>query len=252
MERNVAYPAGLVTGVQVRSGWAQVELFSGECADVQAIISGDEHSVKNLIVRHENGKLIIEQPTYGLSLDFSTGKWMQIVVCVPHVWRGDVALSTVSSPISVKNIEGGEVSVDTVAGTQYVDRVRAESLSLSAVTGALQATRVTTKALKVRNVSGTIGIYDAQADTVKVTTAAGDATLTFEQPFVSMDVQTATGAVRVTLPGNTVETSFRSVTGKLNLKGFSTGGENAPLVSATSVTGDVTLRSKNEETEEDQ
>lgn len=237
MERNVNYLATMVEAVQVRVGWAQVELLVADTQEVQTAVAGDERSAKELIIRHENGKLVIEQPQYGL-LPHLDSKWLQICVRVPQGWKGNVALTTVSGAISAKGVRGAEVSLDTVSGTVHVDRVQCETLAMNAVSGAVQATRVLGRALRVRNVSASIGLFEATFDAVKVVAVSGHVNMAFVRPFVTLELQAATGDMQLSLPGDRLETVFRSVGGKLSAEGF-TGGDGAPTLQATTVTGNV-------------
>lgn len=239
MERNVNYLATMVEAVQVRVGWAQVELLTADTQEVQTAVAGDDRSAKELIIRHENGKLVIEQPQYGL-LPHLDSKWLQICVRVPQEWKGNIALTTVSGAISVKSVRGAEVSLDTVSGTVHVDRVQCDALAMNAVSGAVQATRVSGGALRVRNVSASIGLYEAAFDAVKAVAVSGQVSMAFARPFATMEMQAATGDMQLSLPGGRLETVFRSVGGKLSAEGF-TGGEGAPTLQATTVTGNLSV-----------
>jgi hypothetical protein len=239
MERNIGYPAGMVEAVQVRVGWAQVELLSADTQEVQIASAGDERAVREMIIRHENGKLSIEQPQYGL-LPHLESKWLEICVRVPLRWHGNIALTTVSGAISIKSVQGEEISVDTVSGTVHVDRVRCDSLSMNAVSGAMQAMQVAGASLRVRNVSSSIELLGAAFDSAKIIAVSGQVSLDFQRPFATLDLQAATGDTRVRLPGGRAEVNFRSVAGKLSAEGF-VGGEGAPAVQATTVTGNLRL-----------
>ena len=239
MERSISYPANLVHSVHVRLGWAQVELLRTDAQDVQTIVAGDEHSVKELHIRHEDGKLVIEQPQYGLSLNLNS-KWMQVCVRVPAAWHGDIALTTVSGALSLKDVRGGEVSLDTVSGTVLADQLDCAALTLTAVSGAVQATRVTGNTLRVRNVSAAIGLHEVRFETGRVTTVTGHVALNFSAPFRTLDLQSVSADIDVQLPGGKAEASLRSVSGRLTLNGLS-GGEHPPTVQAATVTGNVTI-----------
>ncbi|MDR3050464.1 MAG: DUF4097 domain-containing protein [Oscillospiraceae bacterium] len=241
MEKNVAYPAAMVQSVQVRLGWAQAEFLTGDGDEVTALVAGDEDSVQSLVLRHENGKLLIEQPQYGLSLNLYAGHWMQVCVRVPSAWRGDIALFSVSGPLSIKHALGKAVTLDTVSGTVHADGLMCASLGLHAVTGAVQAVRVTGDALRMRNVSGDISVLEARFDNAHVTTVSGDITLHFTKPFAALEVRSATGDAHISLPGEKLETLFRSVAGRLRTEDFA-DGTDAPTLEASTVTGNVTVR----------
>jgi hypothetical protein len=251
MERNIGYPAAMVDAVQVRVGWAQVELTPADIAEVRAVIAGDERSVREMIVRHENGRMTIEQPQYGL-LPHLDSKWLQVGVQVPRDWCGNIGLTAISGSVTVRNVRGREVSVDTVSGTVHADRVRCERLTMQAVSGAVQATRVSGETLRLRNVSSSIGLFEAGFDTVRIVTVTGQVNLDFEGPFRALDLQAATGDTQITLPGDRAEVTFHSVAGRLSAEGF-TGGEGAPVVLATTVAGNLrVMQAEQERSGEDQ
>lgn len=249
MERNIGYPASMVDAVQVRVGSAQVELLCADTQEVQAVIAGDVRSAGELVIRHENGKLCIEQPQYGV-LNFST-KWLQICLRLPQQWCGNIGLTTISGAISVKGIQGGEVSIDTVSGNVHTDRVRCQSLAMNAVSGALQATRVSGRLLRIRNVSSAINLFEADFETVKIITASGQVGLDFACPFRTLDIQAATGDIRVQAPGKGAEVAFRSVAGKLTTQGICEE-EGAPKVQVTTITGNLRLVGETDDTQTQQ
>ncbi len=241
MERNIGYPASMVDAVQVRAGWAQVELLSADTQEVQAAIVGDERSARELNVKHENGRLVVEQPQYGMLPHFES-KWLQICVRVPLDWVGNVSLTTVSSAISVKGLHGKDINLDTVSGTVHTDRVDCDTLTMNAVSGAVQATRVTCDTLRLRNVSSAISLFEADVNVVKIIAVSGQVVMDFQRPFTTMELQVATGDTQVQLPGDRAEVTFRSVAGKLSAEGL-TGGPGAPTVQATTVTGNLRIAS---------
>lgn len=247
MERNIGYSASMVDAVQVRVGWGQVELYGADTQEAQAAVAGDERSVRELVVKHENGKLIIEQPQYGLLPHFES-KWLQISVRVPLEWCGNVSLTTVSGAISVKGLRGKEVSLDTVSGAVHADRIRCDAFTMNAVSGALQATRVSSGSLRVRNVSSAISLFEVDVETVKIIAVSGQVSMDFLRPFASLELQVATGDIQIRLPGDRAEVAFRSVAGKLSCENFS-GGPGAPTVQATTVTGNLRIASTQAEAE---
>jgi len=240
MGKNIAYPTALVGEIQVRVGWGQVELCSADIQEAQVALAGDDRSVREMIIRHEGDKLSVEQPQYVLLPHFDS-KWMQIQVRVPRDWCGNVVLITVSGAISVRKITGKEVHLDTASGTLRAENIRCNVFEMNAVSGALQSTRVVCDKLRVRNVSSAINLSEMDANTVKVTSISGQVTMDFARPFSSLDLQGATGDTQVHLPGGRAEIAFRSVSGKLAAEGFE-GGEGAPSVRATTITGSLSLR----------
>ena len=244
MERNIAYPTTLVSEIQVRVGWAQVELFGADIQEVQIAIAGDDRSVREMVVRHENEKLTIEQPQYGLLPHFDS-KWLQIQMRVPREWCGNVLLITVSGAISVRKIRGKEVHLDTASGTVRAEHIQCDAFEMNAVSGAAQSMRVVSEKLQVRNVSSAITLSEMDADTVKVISISGQVVLDFVRPFRTLDLQVATGDTQVHLPGGRAEVAFRSVSGKLSAEGFA-GGPDAPGVRATTITGSLSIRARGE------
>lgn len=244
MERNIAYPTPLVGEVQVRVGWAQVELFSADIQEAQVAIAGDERSVREMVVRHENDRLSVEQPQYGLLPHFDS-KWLQIQVRVPKDWCGNVLLVTVSGAISLRKLHGKEIHLDTASGTMRADRVQCDAFEMNAVSGAMQATWLVCDKLHVRNVSSAIGLAELDANSVKVASISGHVTLDFVRPFSLLDVQVATGDTQIHLPGGRAEVAFKSVSGRLSAEGFA-GGPDAPCVRATTIAGSLNIRPRME------
>jgi len=242
LERNIGYSAAQVDEIQVRVGWGQVELLGADTREVQIAVAGDERSAREMVVRHENDKLTIEQPQYGLLPHFDS-KWLQIHVRVPKEWRGNVLLITVSGAISVRKLCGKEIHLDTASGTVHADSVQCDTFVMNAVTGAVQSVRVAARKLQVRNVSSAISLSEMDADIVKITSISGQVGLDFQRPFSSLDLQVATGDTQVSLPGGRAEVAFRSVSGKLSAEGFD-GGPDAPSVRATTIAGNLSIRDK--------
>ncbi|MCL2810427.1 MAG: DUF4097 domain-containing protein [Clostridia bacterium] len=244
MERNIAYPTALVSEIQVRVGWAQVELLSADIQEAQVALAGDDRSVREMVIRHEDDKLTVEQPQYGLLPHFDS-KWMQIQVRVPREWCGNVLLITVSGAISARNLRGKEVHLDTASGTVRAERIQCDTFEMNAVSGAMQSTRVICDKLQVRNVSSAINLCEMDANTVKVISISGQVTMDFARPFSSLDLQVATGDTQVYLPGDRAEVAFRSVSGKLAAEGFE-GGSGAPSVRATTIAGSLSVKKRKE------
>ncbi len=238
MERNIGYPAAMVDGVQVRVGWAQVDVIHADTQEVQAVIAGDARSAGELNIRHENGKLVVEQPQYGM-LNFDS-KWLQICLRVPQTWCGGIGLTTISGAVTLRGIRGTQITVETVSGAIHVDNVQCEQLTMYGISGGLQATRLTGKGLKIRSVSSAVALYATAFEEIRATTVSGRVMLDFLAPFRSLDMQTATGDVCIQLPGGRAEVGFRSVTGKLSAEGFS-GGDGAPRIQVTTLSGNVSL-----------
>ena len=239
MEKNIAYPAALVSEIQVRVGWAQVELCGADTQETQVAIAGDDRSVREMVVRHENEKLTVEQPQYGLLPHFDS-KWLQIQVRVPREWRGNVVLITVSGAISVRKIQGKGIHLNTASGTMRADRIQCDAFEMNAVSGTLQSTHVVCDKLRVRNVSSAINLSEIDANTAKVISISGQVTLDFVRPFCALDLQVATGDTQVFLPGGKAEVTFQSVSGKLSAEGFA-GGPDAPTVRGTTIAGSLSI-----------
>ena len=68
MNRNESFPALDVSTVTVHLAWASLEMIVDDVEDIQVLVSGDAGDVEDLKLLCQEGRLLVEQPTYGINI----------------------------------------------------------------------------------------------------------------------------------------------------------------------------------------
>lgn len=238
MERNLSFAPSSIQNLVVKLAWAQLEMFTDEVEEIQVLIAGDDRTVSELKVSEKEGRLLVEQPTYGLSMDIVSSKWMQVCLRIPRAWRGGVDASTLSGLLSARGLRGGDLVLDTVSGDLRALDMEGITLTLRTVSGDLKAGGLSSDKLALRTVSGDIHIQGSCCRQVKATAVSGTQVMEFAKPFDRVDVTAVSGDVSLRVPCAKLEALLRSVSGRIRTTNVSLG-EGGPLVKITGVSADL-------------
>lgn len=242
MQRNEQYNAQWVSRLVVKNIWGSVQLSSHGAQEVQIRIEGDDTSVQEVIVRHENGELLVQQPNllFGLDALFRPGKKLSVEIILPETWQGDVSLNTVSGKISARQVQAVNLSMETVSGAISCFGLSARQLKIQTVAGNIDASSLHTDRLDLRAVSGDMRLTGLMADDVKGTAVSGATELSFEQPFRTVELTGVSGAITLETPSPQLAVAFHAVSGRVQYGGEMVQG-NAPRVSVSMVSGNLTI-----------
>ncbi len=240
MNRNETFPGMLVNTLTVHLAWASLEIMVDEVEDIQVLISGSDADVSDLKLICENGRLLVEQPTYGLTYKINMVRWMQVFIRVPQAWKGEVDASTIAGPLKARGLTGTDMNFDTVTGDLRAVNITSITTSLRTVSGDVKAETITGEHLNLRTVSGDVAASNCGYDTYRLNAVSGAVSLDMSRPFDKLEGTTVSGGVRVYTPMEQVDAALRSVSGRLRTCGVSIQSD-APTAMITSVSGDFEI-----------
>ena len=240
MNRNESFPASDVTELALHLAWASADVTVDEVSEIQVMVSGNEGDVNDLKILCDDGRLLIEQPTYGLSIKLNTERWMHVLVRIPSQWKGALDANTISAPLKARGLTGTDLQLDTVSGDVQAIDLTGITIALRTVSGNVAAGGISAGHLSLRTVSGDVTVDCADARVYRLNTVSGEASIDMAAPFERLDGVTVSGSVRVYTPVCEADAVLRSVNGRLRTSGVSIM-ENAPVIHVKSVSGDLEI-----------
>ncbi|MDD3212532.1 MAG: DUF4097 family beta strand repeat-containing protein [Eubacteriales bacterium] len=242
MERNESFAAETLKDLSIRLAWAQAEIFGDDIERVQVLAAGDENSVRDLRIAIEENTLVVEQPQYGLTLNITESRWMQVCIRVPKNWANAIHVSTISGLLNARSLSGSRIVLDTVSGDIHAARVTAEEISLKSVSGDINAAEPTAKRLSARSLSGNVSLNDIDAQSLKCTTVNGEQRIRQKGGFEQMELRTVSGDVTLQTAVEKINVLTRSISGRVKAEGVTlTQATDAPVVRITGVSADLKL-----------
>ena len=242
MERNMHFEIAGLNDIVVRLAWAQLEIFADDVEKIQVMAAGDEATVSDLRIGIRESELLIEQPQYGLSLNLTESRWLQVCVRVPRTWEKAMHISTISGSLSARGLQGREIVLDTVSGDVRAVRVHAEKLSLKTISGDMRAEKPDAKAVSVRSVSGDVAMDEMNAETLKCNSVSGRQRYHLVKGFERIDINAVSGDVVITSTVTRMNVVMRSISGQVRTEGVSVTEEaGVPMVRATGISADLKL-----------
>ena len=217
-----------ITGVEAHLAWASLEVLADDVNELQVMAAGNDKDVSDLRIQEKEGRLVVEQPTYGLSIKLNSERWMQIVIRLPRSWKGALDMSTITAPLH------------SVSGDMRAANINAIALTLRQVSGGIQAQDLNCDHVSVRTVSGKVRLSEVACLTAKLSGVSGDQRMECTRVFERVDVNTVSGDVELYAPLTQADIALRAVTGRVLTGGVSIV-ENAPQVRGTSVSGNLAI-----------
>ena len=249
MNRNESFPALNVSTLNVRLGWASVEIMVDEVEDIQVLLSGDEGEIAEMKLGLQDGRIQVEQPSYGISTRIHNSKWMQVFVRLPRSWKGALDASSVTGDINVRGVSGTDLNLDSVSGDVRAAALTGISMGLHTVSGDVLAHDLSGESLSLRTVSGKVRLEGAGFVSYRLNDVSGDVALTLSDAFERLDGGTVSGNVSITAPITRADASLRAISGRLLTEGVSIGS-GAPRVAMSSVSANVQLICSLKQTDE--
>ena len=114
---------------------------------------------------------------------------------------GPLLVDVGSGEVTVRDAQG-EVSLETGSGDVDATNVRGDALHVETGSGSATVTQSTSKVLDLDSGSGDIEVSGASADQVKLETGSGSIRCELSVSPGSLDVDTGSGGVTLTLPSN--------------------------------------------------
>ncbi len=225
MDRNETFPALPVSSLRVQTAWASVDIRTEDVEEIQLLVSGSEQDVKALRISLKGSELTIEQPRFGLPPKVTSPQWMQLTLRLPRTWKGSMAASTISAPLTIRGLSGSDLALESVSG-------RIEARELSFITA------------KVRTVSGPVAVEAMDAMTCKAHTVSGDVSLALLASLQRVEAASVAGNIALAIPLATADAALRSVSGQLRTENVSIGS-GAPVIRVTTVSGCLDIRQNN-------
>ena len=249
MNRNESFPALNVSTLNVRLGWASLEVMVDDVEDIQVLLSGDEVEIAEMKVALQDGRLQVEQPSYGISTRIHTSKWMQVFIRLPRSWKGALDASSVTGSVNVRGVTGTDLNLDTISGDVRATGLTGISMALHTVSGDVLAHDLSGESLSLRTVSGKVRLSGASFVSYRLNDVSGEVTLEMAAPFDRLDGVTVSGGVSITAPITRADASLRAISGRLLTEGVSIGS-GAPRVAMSSVSASVQLICSLKQTDE--
>ncbi len=249
MNRNESFAAPQVNALNVRLAWASLEMIVDDVPEIQVVVSGDEHDVSDLKISCSDGKLLLEQPTYGLTMKLNTERWMQLFVRVPKSWKGAASLSTISGAVNVRGLTGTDLSLETVSGDLRTMGMNSMNLNLKTATGDIHAMNIACDGLNLRSVSGQVKVQDVSARQVKTFNVSGETTLEFVDPFEKIEGNTVSGNIRLYAPITEADATLSSLNGRVRTSGVFLK-EGGSAIRINSISGDLEIHENSKVEEE--
>lgn len=252
MERNAAFQAETVRGARMKLTWAQAEVMTSIAGEIRLVIAGDDESVAELRAEQVGEDIVVSQPQLGFAKEIlPRRRWLEICLCVPAQWVGDLDIDNASGMVSVRKIKGNDVSLTTVSGRLQASEIQSAGLSLHTVSGAIVGESLRARRLQIRSVSGRINLTDISFDTAKLFTVSGDAALSLRPGAKALDMQSVSGVMAVEVEGP-VKAALHSISGQFLLSETAQPEAGCLEITASSVSGSLTVtgRSKPKQTEE--
>ena len=240
MNRNESFSPTAVTELALHLAWASLDVMVDDVDDIQVMISGNDADVSDMKLDCNDGRLRLEQPTYGLSIKLNTERWMQVLLRIPPQWKGALDANTISGPLKVRGISGTDLQLDTVSGDIRAEGLCGINAALRTVSGHVKASGVTAEKLSLRSVSGNMNVSGADVRTYKLNTVSGETAVDMVAPFDRFDGMTVSGDIRLYTPVTEADALLRSVNGRLRTSGVSIV-EQAPAIHVKSVSGDLDI-----------
>ena len=239
MNRNESFPSSAAS-IVVHLAWANLDVYAADIEDIQVLVSGTENEVTDLRIREEAGKLLVEQPAYGLTYKLNNERWMDVILRVPANWRGSLEARTISAPLHVRGIHGTDMLCDTVSGDVMASELTAIDLRLQSVSGAIRGAGMACERLGLRTVSGGAEVLDVAFRQGRVSTVSGNVTIQTPAPFQSLSSTAVSGSLTLHAPLDAADFTLKSVTGRPFTEGVSLRPD-APTIRTSSVSGNVHL-----------
>jgi len=247
MEKNLSFSVDQVQRVRIKLAWAQAEIVTGAPGEHQLFIAGDEESIDELRVEHTDGEVAVVQPQLSYAKEvLQRSRWLQICLRVPPEFQGDIDVDTVTGPIGANKISCGDVSLTTVSGSIRAKGIESHRASIHTVTGGITGENLRADRGSLRTVSGTATLEAASFGTVKAFTVSGGLNLSLAEGCRTLDIQSVSGGTRVEVQGP-AKAVLHSIGGRLLLGEEVKSGPGCLEISASSVTGDLTVRGGKEE-----
>lgn len=240
MNKILTFSPTLITSVEAHLAWASLEILADDVEDMQVMAAGDDNDVNDLKVEEKSGRLVIEQPTYGLTIKLNTERWMQIILRLPRSWKGALDANTITAPLSARGIQGTDVSLDTVSGDLRAANLTGIALSLRTVSGNIRAQGMTGDQLSLRTVSGQVSMTGIACMNLRIGGVSASQRLEFARPFEKLDLTTVSGDVDVYAPLTQADIAVRAVTGRVLTSGVSIV-QSAPQIRGASVSGNLAV-----------
>ncbi len=240
--------------VSWESGHVTVEPYDGETVEIYETQSGNAIAEVDDEMHWylENGHLHIRFDGKGyFRFSFGRRPEKQLIVRVPRdsALLTSLALDVVSANLTVKDVGAtGAFSISNVSGSIVLQNVSAAPFRLDTVSGTLSLTNGQFSNVRINTVSGNITLVNVSATKAALDSVSGELLLT-DCNFQGIDANTTSGDLRITPAGTLDSLNFDTTSGDLTLTlpadhtGFSaeldsTGGEFASDF-ATTVSNDT-------------
>jgi len=114
---------------------------------------------------------------------------------------GPLVIDVGSGDVTIRDVQG-DVSLDTGSGDVDATNVRGDALRVETGSGSATVSQSTTKVLDLETGSGDLEVTAASADQVRLDTGSGSIRCELGSSPGSLDVDTGSGGVTLTLPAN--------------------------------------------------
>jgi lia operon protein LiaG len=115
--------------------------------------------------------------------------------------KGNLVAATGSGGVDVRGANGDDVRISAGSGSVTANDVGGKRLRVSTGSGGVTGSGLSSDDLDISAGSGSIRVDDARAPRVRLSSGSGGIRVGFASPVKSLDANTGSGGVTVTLPG---------------------------------------------------
>ncbi len=252
---------------------SQDHLIHVECSKPElTLMTGIENGVLTIALSEQKQAEVKEEIKFSLQEGFdlsSLGKMFEklakrfvsatcasgaeITLCIPRTSCSMLNVHTTSGNIHVESKAFDQLRIGTASGDIELNDVCQKELHISSASGDMDLTDICSEMMHLSSVSGDITLTGGSSAAITVSSTSGDVTL---NNLTSQQVQMNSISGDVELDGNTLNVSFKTVSGDVcislagelqNLSGKSTNGDvevHLPTgiqaeVQCSSISGDI-------------
>ena len=229
--QNTAADAESVTHLEIEWTAGSVTIQEGDTDQILLSESGRYDASEAMVFRQSGSKLTIQYQKQNVYIGFYSAPEKDLTVTVPREWEGvSISLETASADLQMNHITVREVELDSASGTAVFEDCTIEELDIDTASGNVTFT-------------GTLNSMEYDA-------ASADLHAVFHNVPRSLDMDTASGDMDITLPhGSGFTAEIETLSGDFSSDfDYSqrddrfVAGDGSCRIDLSAMSGDVTIR----------
>ncbi len=210
MEKNFSFPTSNLDSIVVKTSWPQLEVNFSKIENINLFIAGDNKSVMQIEPKQSSNNLVIEQPQYGLNIDYKNGSWMQIVLNIPIEYKGKLSLNTVSGNCLLHGYNGSELVIDTISAGIIINNIKSDKIKLFSVNGSITAKNIDSNTIKIKTINGKTTLENVYVKKLTSTSVTAPQQYDLIRDYEKIEINSVTGDIEILQPYKKVNANVRS------------------------------------------